>query len=285
MVHTSKRLIAYIAFIVSFSAVWMYLRDVPPQVTQPTKQLVARFAVVHCFTITFKWMHLYVMLHQIRAVIKWYAAHFAFSPPNRLFCYFFCEQLWTVLILICPAFIVRLQMMVVCYTFCTVTNIGGTFKVFKIIAPQDISLKQIKIQNDFLYSLAGSWKKCLKLQHPMYGILSLCVPTVRKSRYSSQRISHINNSIECLHTFMMSTLPQGEDITYLFLFFFFPCFFLFTESFCTMLLSATSLKQTHNKRSNKIQNWCCKEWYKRNSSCFIVLQSYHPYNTLLTPLQ
>jgi len=176
------------AFIVSFSAVCMYLRDVPPQIMQPTEQLVAWFAMVHCFTVSTKWMQLCVVLYQIRVVIKWHVAQFAFSLPNTLFCYFVCEQPWTVLILIHIAYVVHLQTMLVCYIFCTVTNINGCSKVFRIIALQDFSLKQIWIQNDFLYSLAGSRKKCLKLQQLMYGILSLCAPTVGKSPYPSQRI-------------------------------------------------------------------------------------------------
>jgi hypothetical protein len=173
MIHTSKRLTAHTAFIVSFSAVWMYLRDVPPQIVQPTEQLVACFAVVPCFTVTLKWMHMCVMVRQIRPAIKWHLAYFAFSPPNTFFCYFVCEQPWTVLILIHTACVLQLQTMLVCYTVRTITNISRRFKVFRIIALQDISLKQISIQNDFLYSLGGSWKKCLKLQQLMYGILSL----------------------------------------------------------------------------------------------------------------
>jgi hypothetical protein len=260
-------------FIVSFSAVRMYLGHVPPQIMQPTEQLVAWFAMVHCITVTTKWMHLCVMLYQIRVVIKCHVARFAFSLPNMLFCYFVCEQPRTVLILIHTASVVHLQTMLVCYIFCTVTNINRSFKVFRIVALQDFSLKQIWIQNDFLYSLAESWKKCLKLQQLMYGILSLCAPTVRKSPYPSQRISHVNNNAECLQTFMMRTIPQGEDVIYLFHFLFFPCFFLFNESFCITLLNAMSLKQTHITWSNKIHNWRHKEWYKWNSSRRNLLQS------------
>jgi hypothetical protein len=227
---------------------------------------------LHWFTVSIMWMHLCVMLRQIRVVIKWHGAQSAFSPLNTLFCYFVCQQRWTVLVLIRTAYVVHWQTMFICCTFWTVTNVSGRFKAFSITALQDISLKQIWIQNDFLYSLAGSWKKCLKLQQLMYGILSLCAPTLRKSPYSNQRISHVNNNAECVHTFMM-TIPQDEDLTYLFLFLFFPCFFLFNESFCIMLLNATSLKQTHNTWSNKTHNWCHKEWYKWNSSCWILLQS------------
>jgi hypothetical protein len=184
MIHTCKRLIARMARIVSFSVVSMYLGHVPPEIMQPTKQLVACFAVVPSFTVTIKWMHLCVMLHLIRPVIKWHVAQFAFSPPNTFFCYFVFEPPWTVLILIRTAHVVHLQTMLVCYTFCTVKNISGRFKAFRITALQGISLKQIWIQNDFLYSLAGSWKKRLILQQLMYGISSLCAPTVRKCPHS-----------------------------------------------------------------------------------------------------
>jgi len=257
MRHTCKRLIACMAFIVSFSAVSMYLRHVPPEIVQPTKQLVACFAMVPSFTVTIKRMHLCVMLHQIRPFIKWHIAQLAFSPPNTLFCYFVCEQPWRVLILIRTAYVVHLQTMLVSYTFCTVKIISGRFKAFRITELQGISLKQIWIQNDFLYSLAGSWQKCLILQQLMYGILSLCAPTVRKTPYSSQIISHVYNNAECLHTSTMRTIPQGEHITYLFLFLFLflPCFFLFTGTLCIMLLKAMTLKQTHNTWSNKIYNW------------------------------
>ena len=181
MIHTTKRLTAHIARIVSFSAVWMYLSGVPPQIMQPTEQPVAPFAFVPCFTVTIKRVHLCVMLHQIRPFIKWHVACFAFSSPNTSFCYSVCELPWTVLILKHTAYVPHSQTMLVCCTFCTVTNISRRFEVFRIIALPDISLKQIWIQNDFRYSLAGSWKKCLKLQQLMYGILSLCAPTVRKS--------------------------------------------------------------------------------------------------------
>jgi hypothetical protein len=197
MICTCKRLIARMAFIVSLSAVCMYLGHVPPKIVQPAKQLVAWCALVPPFTVTIKRMHLYVMLHQIKPIIEWHIAQSAFSPANTFFCYFMCERPWTVLILIRNVYVVHLQTMLVCYTFCTVTNISGRFKAFRTIALQGISLKQIWIQNNFLHSLAGSWKKCLTLQQLMYGILSLCAPTVRKSPYLSQRISHIYNNSEC----------------------------------------------------------------------------------------
>jgi hypothetical protein len=218
-------------------------------------------------------MHLCVMLYQIGVVAKWHVAHFAFSLPNTLFCYSVCEQPWTALILIHTACVAHLQMMLVCYIFCTVTNINESFKVRRIIALQDFSLKQIWIQNDFLYSSAGSWKKCLKLQQLMYGIASLCAPTVRISPNPSQRISHLNNNAERLHTFMMGAIPQSEDVIYLFHFLFFPCFSFFLikvfVSRCWMPCLRNKRKICGQTRYTTDATYKCYKW---NSSCWNLLQ-------------